>query len=321
MERSTSETEEATTPMATVSMLHPSGDPVPFPADGAPAPGEFHRDGSGTPLVLLHGANMSWRAWRPVLPFLTGRHDVFVPTMAGHRGGPALPADSDAGMQAVVDALCEQLDHAGIETAHLAGNSLGGWAALELARRGRARSVTAISPAGCWQSRRDLMRLLWMFRAARTAVGTPPFRVLAANPALRRAWLGKVVEHPGRIEAAALAEMIEDAIGCTALAGALGGRVRLEPLEPFDVAWCPVRVAWAERDKTIPYRRYGHPMRARIPGAEFTTLPGVGHVPMSDDPRLVARTILEVTSAVDEAAAREVPRRGRRRGSRSKLTA
>jgi len=93
--------------MATVSVLHPSG-------DQAGATPEFHRAGEGTPLVLLHGANMSWRAWRPVLPFLAGRHDVYVPTMAGHRGGPILDVDSDHGMSAVVDSLCDQLDRAGI---------------------------------------------------------------------------------------------------------------------------------------------------------------------------------------------------------------
>ncbi len=280
--------------MATVSALHPSGN------DPAPADPGFHRAGRGAPLVLLHGANMSWRAWRPVLPFLTGRHEVFVPTMAGHRGGPVLEAGNEYGMTAVVDALCGQLDAAGIETAHLAGNSLGGWAAIELARRGRARSVTAISPAGSWRSARDLTRLLFMFRMARAAIGAAPLRSLAGNPAMRRAWMGRVVAHPGRIDAADLADLIADAAECSALSGALSGRVRLHPMEPFDVALCPVRIAWAERDRTIPYRRYGHPMRAVIPGAEFVMLPGVGHVPMSDDPRLVARTILEVTSAVHE---------------------
>lgn len=301
--------------MATVSVLHPS-------VDGAVPVPEFHRAGDGSPLVLLHGANMSWRAWRPVLPFLTGRHDVFVPTMAGHRGGPILGADSDHGMTAVVDSLCDQLDDAGIETAHVAGNSLGGWAALELARRGRARSVTAISPAGAWQSKRDLMRLLFMFKMARMAIATPPLRALAGNPMMRSAWLGKVVEHPGRVSTEDLADMVEDAVSCSALAGALSGSVQLHMLEPLDVALCPIRVAWAEHDRTIPYRRYGHPMRARIPGAEFITLPGVGHVPMSDDPRLVARTILEMTSAVDEAAAAEEIRpRARRRSSRARLSA
>jgi pimeloyl-ACP methyl ester carboxylesterase len=299
--------------MATVSMLHPAGDQ----AEAFP---EFHRAGQGSPLILLHGANMSWRAWRPVLPFLTARHDVFVPTMAGHRGGPILDVESDHGMTAVVDSLCDQLDQAGIETAHVAGNSLGGWAALELARRGRARSVTAISPAGAWRSRRDLMRLLVMFRMARAAMGTPPLRALAANPVLRAAWLGRVVEHPGRVSTEDLAGMVEDAVACKALCGALSGRVQLHMLEPLDVAVCPIRVAWAERDRTIPYHRYGHPMRARIPGAEFITLPGVGHVPMSDDPRLVARTILEMTIAVDEAAGETRPR-SRRKGARARLSA
>lgn len=303
--------------MATVSMLHPSGDDAGSEDAALTA---FHRAGKGTPLVLLHGANMSWRAWRPVLPFLTARHDVFVPTMAGHRGGPVLGPDSDHGTTAVVDALCDQLDEAGIDTAHLAGNSLGGWVALELARRGRARSVTAISPAGCWQSRRDLVRLLFLFRIARNALGAPPLRALAGNPALRRTWLGRIVEHPDRITAADLLGMIEDAVGCTALAGALTGRDPLPALEPLDVAVCPIRIAWAQYDRTIPYRRYGHPMRAKIPGAEFITLPGVGHVPMSDDPRLVARTILEMTSGVDEAARHPV-RKPRRRSSRAPMTA
>lgn len=299
--------------MATVSVLHPSG-------DQAGANSEFHRAGEGTPLVLLHGANMSWRAWRPVLPFLSGRHDVYVPTMAGHRGGPILDLDSDHGPTAVVDSLCDQLDQAGIETAHIAGNSLGGWAALELARRGRARSVTAISPAGAWRSRRDLVRLLFMFRMARTGMRAQPLRALAANPLLRSAWLGRVVEHPGRVSTDDLAAMVEDAMSCKVLSGALSGRVPLPMIEPLDVAVCPIRVAWAEHDRTIPYRRYGHPMRALIPGAEFITLPGVGHVPMSDDPRLIARTIIEMTSAVDEAAGENRPRT-RRKSSRARLSA
>lgn len=291
--------------MATVSILHPSA--------------EFHRAGSGTPLMLLHGANMSWRAWRPVLPLLTGRHDVFVPTMGGHRGGPPIAHDAPA-VDQLVDALCDQMDRAGIETAHIAGNSLGGWVSLELARRGRARSVTAISPAGCWRSQRDLARLMVMFRLARTAIGNPSMRALAGSSALRRAWLGQVVRHPGRIPVESLPEMIEDALACTVLTGALSGRAPLRALEPLDVAVCPIRVAWAQYDRTIPWRRYGHPMRARIPGADFVTLPGVGHVPMSDDPHLIARTILEVTSAVDDAASHPA-RRPRRRTTRGELTA
>jgi pimeloyl-ACP methyl ester carboxylesterase len=264
----------------------------------------YHRAGRGTPLVLLHGATMSWRAWRPVLPFLVGRHDVFAPTLAGHRGGPPLPAGAPAGLAAVVDALCDQLDRAGIETAHLVGNSLGGWLAFELARRGRARSVLALSPAGTWRARRDVLRLVWMFRLGYAAMGSPAPSALARFGVLRRAVLSRVVARPGRVSVEQLRGMLADMAGCELLPALLAGPAGAgwaEPMAEFDVALCPVRIAWAERDRVIPFRRYGLPMRRVVRGAEFGVLRGVGHVPMYDDPRLVARTILELTTSVDAA--------------------
>lgn len=259
----------------------------------------YHRAGQGSPLVLLHGATMSWRAWHPVLPFLVGRHDVFVPTLAGHRGGPRLPDGVEPGLDAVVDVLCEQLDEAGIDTAHLVGNSLGGWLAFELARRGRARSVLGISPAGTWRARRDVLRLLWMFRLGYAAVGNPRLTALVQYGMVRWAVLSRVVARPGRVSVEELRGMLADMAGCELLPALLAGPGSAQPLAQFDVALCPVRIAWAERDRVIPFRRYGRPMREVVRGAEFGLLRGVGHVPMSDDPRLVARTILELTSAVD----------------------
>jgi len=59
------------------------------------------------------------------------------------------------------------------------------------------------------------------------------------------------------------------------------------------------RTAWSGCDRTIPFDRCGRPLLVdRVPDAELVTLPGVGHVPMSDDPDLVVRTILEVTAPV-----------------------
>ena len=50
----------------------------------------------------------------------------------------------------LADHVERQLDELGWETAHIVGNSLGGWVAFELERRGRARSVTGVAAAGGW---------------------------------------------------------------------------------------------------------------------------------------------------------------------------
>jgi pimeloyl-ACP methyl ester carboxylesterase len=269
-----------------------------------PAPATpYFREGSGSPLVLLHGATMSWRAWEPVLPFLVGRHDVFAPTMAGHRGGPTVAEGADPGVSAIADVLCEQLDRAGIESAHLVGNSLGGWVAFELARRGRARSLVAISPAGTWKARRDLMKLLMLFRLGYMAVGSPRLSALARNGMVRRAALGRCFAHPENLSAQDLETVMADLEECAMLPALFSGEARLHQMTEFDVALCPVKVAWAEQDRVIPFNRFGRPMQQVVRGAEFVMLPKVGHVPMWDDPRLVARTVLEMTSSVDAAYA------------------
>ncbi len=109
------------------------------------------RQGEGEPLVLLHGILCGERVWSGVTGLLAGAHDVIAPTMLGHHGGP--PARKrPASVEHVVDDAERLLDELGLAKAHLAGNSLGGWAAVELARRGRALTVCALSPAGAWGS-------------------------------------------------------------------------------------------------------------------------------------------------------------------------
>src|SRR3954469_12646432 len=107
-----------------------------------------HRGGSGSPLLLLHGFTDTWRTWDLVLPALERAHDVLAVTLAGHAGGPAINGRLDEDLLA--EAVEEAMDDAGFETAHIAGNSLGGYVALQLAERGRARSVVALAPAGGW---------------------------------------------------------------------------------------------------------------------------------------------------------------------------
>lgn len=264
-----------------------------------------HRAGTGEPLVLLHGATMSWRAWRPVLAELQAEHDVFAPTLAGHRGAAPWRAGERAQVAGLVDAVCAQLDEARIGSAHVVGNSLGGWVALELARRGRATTCTVLSPAGSWRHARDARRLQMVFRVGLALGRSSWVRRLAVAPLVRGWAFSRVMEHGERLSRDDALGLFADLDGCAAISSLLTPGHVPEAVPPFAGLPCPVRVAWAERDRVIPYHRYGAPLRRVLPGAEFVRLPGCGHVPMWDDPDLVVRTILDVTSV---SSPRDAPR-------------
>jgi pimeloyl-ACP methyl ester carboxylesterase len=251
------------------------------------------------PIVLLHGATSSARAWDSVLPALSPKFRVFAPSLAGHRDGPQLPNGSGAVVDRIVDAACHQLDEAGIDTAHMVGNSLGGWVALELARRGRAQSVLALSPAGAWRSPRDLRRLLVLFRAGGALARINSMPNLATRKRVRRILLLLMTEHADRMTPAQVAAAFEDIAGCTALPEILDGARDNGPMKPISDVGCRVRIAWGLNDRMLPFMRYGAPILAAVPAAEFVFLTGVGHVPMIDDPALFANTILDFAETTD----------------------
>ena len=115
-----------------------------------------HRGGLGTPLVCLHGFTDTWRTWELVLAELEARHDVLAPTLPGHAGGPVLEGEPHE--RTLADAVEAAMDEAGMDTAHIVGNSLGGYVAFQLAERGRARSVVALAPGGGWADGDDSFR-------------------------------------------------------------------------------------------------------------------------------------------------------------------
>jgi pimeloyl-ACP methyl ester carboxylesterase len=258
-----------------------------------------YRGGSGTPLVLLHGINASWRIWRPVLGSLQAEHEVLALTLPGHRGGPPLKDHAPVSLDALADEVEEMLDVAGIDTAHLVGNSLGGWLAVELGRRGRARSVVAFSPAGGWRHARDLRRVIRLLSAGRAMIERRErlgLETLLRRPSLRRVLLRQAMERGDQVPAREVAALIEDAVVCLAYAGFIAWVRSAQPIGRWtEPAAYPLRIAWAEHDRTIPFSRYGRPFLAAVPEADHVTVRGVGHIPMFDDPAILARTILEVT--------------------------
>jgi pimeloyl-ACP methyl ester carboxylesterase len=260
-----------------------------------------HRAGTGTPLLLLHGISGIWRAWSPVLPYLEPHHDVIVPTLPGHAGGPPLDSSIAPSVQALADGVEEELDRMGLRQVHIAGNSLGGWIGIELARRGRARSLVLFSPPGAWRSQRSIELRAAGIRHSVSALSrySSHADAMASNALLRWLLLAGQVAHPNRVPPETLAAYIR-ASGATPAVAPLLQAIPLRQLQPLPtVRGYPVRLVWGDRDRVLPFDGFGAPMLERLPGAELIRLKGVGHVPMSDDPVTVAKLILEVTRAAD----------------------
>jgi pimeloyl-ACP methyl ester carboxylesterase len=249
------------------------------------------RLGSGEPLVLFHGILGSERMWRAVLPHLAYRCDAIAPTALGHSGGaPALKRP--ARVVDVIDDAERLLDSLGLQTAHLAGNSMGGWVALELARRGRARSVCIFSPAGFWEpgTGRPHRASVALRRTIRdTRRGRPLLPLLAKSGPFRRWAMQLNAVHGDRLRPADVVGAADDLLECAIAHDLLGTS---ESIEPFDRAPCPTTLVWSARDRVFPVSAISPRARRSLPGARYLVLDDVGHVPMFDDPALVARTII-----------------------------
>lgn len=256
-------------------------------------------------MVLIHGFSATGKVWQPVLHRLEPSFSVLPVNLAGHVGGPEL-GDTPASVNALADAVERDMDAAGFETAHLVGNSLGGWIAFELAMRGRARSVVALSPGGGQGSgtrEEKRVRALFFRTHKLSKMILPRVDSLMRRPRMRRALLWQVVTHGERIPPAVAAQMVRDSVACSVYFELLEAIGRDGPPRSFDGVRCPVLIAWGTKDRILPSPRYSRRLRELLPNAEWIELRGLGHVPMSDDPELVARTITEFVGRVREPAA------------------
>lgn len=252
----------------------------------------YARVGRGEPLLLLHGIGHHRQAWDPVVDILATEREVIAVDLPGFGASPALPhglAHDLPTTGAALGALCEALE---LDRPHVAGNSLGGLLALELGRERLARSVTALSPAGFWTpaERRYAFAVLSGMRRIAERMPLPLVERLARSAAGRAVLTSTIYARPGRRSPeAVVAETL-------ALAGAAGftETLRAGATVRFtdDVPGIPVTVAWGARDRLL-IPRQGLRAKQIIPRARLVRLPGCGHVPMNDDPALVARVLLD----------------------------
>jgi pimeloyl-ACP methyl ester carboxylesterase len=275
----------------------------------------YERHGSGEPLVLLHGVTHRRQIWYPVLDELAEQREVILVDLPGHGQSPPFVLDG----LSVKDALRRDvegfLDVLGLARPHVAGNSLGGLVALHAASNGHARSVTALSPAGFWRDEAEFAYTRRFFAgllALADRLG-PGAERAARSRAMRQVIYSSLMAHPSRVP---VDHVIGDVRAFMYARPTL--RTLLAAAEPFtdpiplDV---PVTVAWAGRDLVLP-RWQADTARSRLPQAEHICLRGMGHVPMFDNPRIVAKVLLHgsapAATVAPISAAQRTPSAGRR---------
>jgi pimeloyl-ACP methyl ester carboxylesterase len=240
----------------------------------------FDRAGSGPVLVLLHPLGADRHVWAPVMERLTQERDVIAVDLPGFGESSALNGSGPPTPAALAAAVAEGLPD---EPYHVAGNSLGGWVALELAAAGHARSVTAIAPAGLWPE--PLAPKRGIARALAKAI-RPAVPALVRSPAGRRVALANTVAHADRVPPDAALQLVRayaDAPGFEEVNRAMraGRFTRLEHVR------VPVTLVWPEHDRLVARPAHLPPTVRSVP------LPDAGHVPMWDAPEAVGDLLLQ----------------------------
>jgi pimeloyl-ACP methyl ester carboxylesterase len=255
-----------------------------------------HRAGAGEPLVLLHGFTDTWRTWELVLPALQASHDVLAVTLAGHAGGPQI--DGELSDDTLAVAVERAMDAVGFGTAHLVGNSLGGYTALRLAARGRARTVVALAPAGGWAAGDDSYKgTLEHFATTRELVKTavPHADAIAASPEGRRQSTQFITTNYDHIPPALIAHQIRGVAGCDAAPALIDYALTHGWSVDAERITCPVRFVWGTADRLLPWPRAAERYREALPAADWVVLDDIGHCPQLDVPLETAQLILGFT--------------------------
>ena len=239
--------------------------------------------GQGPPLLLLHGFDSSHLEYRRLAPLLAERHQLFIPDLHGFGfcprpvGGRYNPEVVLEHLERVLEAV---LERSGAPQLGLIGASMGGAAAMELARRRpqQVERLLLLAPAGL---------------SGQPMPVPPPLHHLGARflglPVIRRGLCRTAFAQPDRDVGPAELEIASLHLACPNWAGALASFARSggfggsgSPLPPQ-----PVQVIWG-RDDRILSRPQKQAVESLL-GGHITELEGCGHLPHIDQPTTVAR--------------------------------
>lgn len=245
--------------------------------------------GRGSPLVLIHGLADDHRLWRKAVPDLALRHRVILYDVRGH--GQTSLGDPDGTLRQLGDDLNNLMDAIGLESAAVAGFSLGGTIAMRLAIDHPER-VEVLFPVAT-SSRVGSSAAQWY--AERAAMGSAELRATIDRDTVDAYHIS-----PGELEEglAIRRQSTQNPAGYKNAAAAMAG-LRPNPLDP-ELVKIDARtlIVSADLDQLCPPRA-GEIIAAGISGATMEIITGSGHMVPAEKPLELAAI---VTTFLMEAA-------------------
>lgn len=232
-------------------------------------PVEYHVGGAGKPLLLVHGLGGSAENWVEVVPELVQRYRVIAIDLPGHAGSATLARG--ATMDEFANATASVLDAEGVETALVAGHSLGGLVALRLARSRPelVRGLLLVAPAGIGTTSRTVEALVVAAATIRPGRAVARFRHRWADRvwyrrALFRPWF---VSDPVALTPRATHGLLSDQVRHTDTKIAGRAMIADDPRQDLPGIACPTLVLWGARDAQLPLQdafEYARRLHARL---------------------------------------------------------
>ncbi len=254
----------------------------------------YRVEGSGPPLVLLHGSSSSLHTWEGWAQALSGEHQVIRLDLPGYGlTGPRPDRRYDSDRD--VAFLAAFLDALGVKQAAVAGNSLGGYLAWRFAARypERVSKLVLVDAAGFPRPGKAPLP----FRLARVPVLSEVLRYVSPRPLVEKS-VREVYGDPSRVTP----ELVDRYLALTLRAGnrqAFVDRANLDWVDrtaELAKVTAPTLILWGGRDHWIDPADAARFQQA-LRGSRVVRYPELGHVPMEEDP---GRTAADVRAFLSE---------------------
>ena len=263
--------------------------PVTGPRDGVAIHYESH--GEGPPLILISGTGHDLNFWSGQLPFFAPEFRTVVFDNRGVGGSSVPPAGYS--LADMADDAVHVLDHAGIDSAHVMGFSMGGHIAQELAIN-HSHRVHSLAIHHSWT--RNGARLK-KFQETRRYLAENDQRVALTELSMLALHASAYYDAHAEEMEAHRRFLLEQSPVNAGWIGQLEACIKGDTYDRLPQIGVPTLITCSELD-VIAAPHLSQMIHERIAGSQLRILEGTGHVALMEAPEAFAHICLEFLHTV-----------------------